>query len=404
MKRITVILIIILATGSFQNANAQVKKAQTAKKYTPTAALKKRTVAKRKPLTPQDVANYKFPYQIEGTFDSLKDGEFVYLGQITPNGLNNYDSTKIVNGKFLFKGTCGLIPSLRFLTASKRETFTFADFFLEPGKISAQMTLGIPAEHIKGTALNNIYAQYKDTANPMNMQIARQEAILKRRNTTEGQKEAKTKLDSLTNIYLNYTYGFANKNMDNMIGLFLLDCNYQRLSVGQCDTLLAKIKSPMSELSAVKAIRNYVAVEKKTQIGQTIPDFTVNTKDDEPFTLYNYLKAHKYTLLHFWNKNVTPSWAMVPYILTCYQKYEKDHLGAVSFYTNTIASIWKTTSSKFQMIWPQVSDLKGFDSPILKDLGIQNVPFTLLVDSNGKIVERQIDGSDLQKVLEKYFQ
>src|SRR5574344_886937 len=103
MKRITVILIIILATGSFQNANAQVKKAQTAKKYTPTAALKKRTVAKRKPLTPQDVANYKFPYQIEGTFDSLKDGEFVYLGQITPNGLNNYDSTKIVNGKFLFK-------------------------------------------------------------------------------------------------------------------------------------------------------------------------------------------------------------------------------------------------------------------------------------------------------------
>jgi peroxiredoxin len=49
--------------------------------------------------------------------------------------------------------------------------------------------------------------------------------------------------------------------------------------------------------------------------------------------------------------------------------------------------------------WPQVSDLKYFDSEMIELYGIVNVPTTILLDPEGKIVALDLHAIELEKLL-----
>jgi len=51
------------------------------------------------------------------------------------------------------------------------------------------------------------------------------------------------------------------------------------------------------------------------------------------------------------------------------------------------------------MSWPQISDLKGWKSVAAEQYGIRAIPFTLLVDQQGKIVAKNLRGEELEHKL-----
>ena len=46
-----------------------------------------------------------------------------------------------------------------------------------------------------------------------------------------------------------------------------------------------------------------------------------------------------------------------------------------------------------------MSDLKGFDSPLVKSYNISAIPRNFLVDKDGKIVAKDLHGRELQQKL-----
>lgn len=134
------------------------------------------------------------------------------------------------------------------------------------------------------------------------------------------------------------------------------------------------------------------------RVGNTI-DFTQPDVDGAAFTLSS-LKG-KYVLLDFWASWCVPCRKENPKVKSMYEKYH--HLGfeVVGVSLDTDAEKWKEAIEKDDLPWIHVSDLRGFDNNISRNLGIKAVPTTVLLDPEGRIIEVNLRGIFLEKEVAK---
>jgi hypothetical protein len=50
-----------------------------------------------------------------------------------------------------------------------------------------------------------------------------------------------------------------------------------------------------------------------------------------------------------------------------------------------------------------VSDLKGWQTPLIKTYGFEAIPFTVLVNKEGKVIGTNLRGEQLEQKLEELF-
>jgi hypothetical protein len=56
------------------------------------------------------------------------------------------------------------------------------------------------------------------------------------------------------------------------------------------------------------------------------------------------------------------------------------------------------------LVWPShVSDLGYWNSSVVKQYGFQGIPFTVLVDRDGKIVAKGLRGPQLEEAVTQYL-
>ena len=71
---------------------------------------------------------------------------------------------------------------------------------------------------------------------------------------------------------------------------------------------------------------------------------------------------------------------------------------------DVIGGRWVEAIQKDGITWPQVSDLKYWNSEVVKKYNIQGIPYTVLVDREGKILAKNLRGEDLEKKLSEVLQ
>ena len=55
------------------------------------------------------------------------------------------------------------------------------------------------------------------------------------------------------------------------------------------------------------------------------------------------------------------------------------------------------------MPWPQMSDLKGWNSAAGAAYSIKAIPANVLIDNNGNIIAKDLRGEELLKKMEELF-
>jgi len=81
-------------------------------------------------------------------------------------------------------------------------------------------------------------------------------------------------------------------------------------------------------------------------------------------------------------------------------KFESRGLGIVSVSFDTDKDKWTGAISADKMTWPQISDLKGDDSPNGQTWGIKSIPAYYLLDGKGRIVTRVADFAEVSPAIE----
>ncbi|MCK9612296.1 MAG: thioredoxin-like domain-containing protein [Bacteroidales bacterium] len=188
--------------------------------------------------------------------------------------------------------------------------------------------------------------------------------------------------DYLLHLFLNT---FEDESED--VFLFLVD-NYL-------------LKNTCQQTEQILKISERAEIIKKLKPENPAPDFTVNDINTKPVTLYS-LQA-KNILLMFWSSDCSHCEEAMPQIIEIFSRYKPLGLEIVSFAIDKNINQWKNAVTKNKMNWINVSDLLGFESPVIKTYNAYSTPTFYLIDSNKIIISRIYSPKQMNEVLERAF-
>lgn len=139
------------------------------------------------------------------------------------------------------------------------------------------------------------------------------------------------------------------------------------------------------------------ALEDKTWIGKQAPDISLPNPSGQPVSLSS-LKG-KYVLVDFWASWCRPCRAENPNIVAAFAQYANKGFIVFGVSLDDDAAAWKNAIENDKLNWPQVSDLKKWESPVVAQYKFNGIPFNVLVDPQGKIVAEGLRGPALQETL-----
>lgn len=107
----------------------------------------------------------------------------------------------------------------------------------------------------------------------------------------------------------------------------------------------------------------------------------------------------KYTFIDFWASWCVPCRAQGRELIPVYNKYKAKGFDVIGISLDTNPSAWKKAIQADGYLWTNVSDLKGFESAMVKKYGITSIPRNFLVDDKGVIVAMDLHGKELEEKL-----
>ena len=112
----------------------------------------------------------------------------------------------------------------------------------------------------------------------------------------------------------------------------------------------------------------------------------------------------KVVLIDFWASWCGPCRRENPNVVRLYKKYHDKGFEIYSVSLDKEKSAWLKAIKDDGLVWPNhVSDLNGWTSSGGKTYGIMSVPSTVLVDTEGRIIARNLRGNELENKLAEIF-
>lgn len=162
-----------------------------------------------------------------------------------------------------------------------------------------------------------------------------------------------------------------------------------------------------SVLNAVKHLENLIekrALTKFLEPGNYAKEIEMTDPEGKIRRLSDL--RGKIVLIDFWASWCAPCRRENPNVVAMYKKYNASgfEVFSVSLDKATDKEKWKAAIQNDGLIWPNhVSDLNYFQCKAALDYGVTSIPFTVLVDKEGKIIATNLRDESLRNKLAQIF-
>lgn len=314
------------------------------------------------------------------------DGKTIVLFQ--SNGFGDEfkptDSTTINNGSFTIKRTETNNPSMAYLVI-KDAIGNIPDvlpFVYENGQVKITVDSLV---NLKGTPTNDSYQKFIVEMRDIDKQLYALE------NSTNTNIEEYKKIDEKQTEIV---YNFIKSNIKTSFGEFLFITYASFLDINQLKTLVNET-SPSLQAKLKPFLESGGESGQGNFIGKQYINVSGDSPDNKKIALSDYIGKNKIVLIDFWASWCGPCIQEMPNVVEAYKLFKDKGFEIVGISLDQDRAEWLAAIKQLDMTWPQMSDLKGWDSELSKAYNIQSIPFTLLVNEKGEIIGENLRGNEL---------
>lgn len=132
-------------------------------------------------------------------------------------------------------------------------------------------------------------------------------------------------------------------------------------------------------------------------VGSMAPEIRQNTPEGGTFAL-SELRG-KVVLIDFWASWCRPCRMENPNVKRVYEKYHSKGFEILGVSLDRAQDAWIMAIQQDELPWKHVSDLGFWNNAAAQEYGVSSIPFTVLVDREGKIIDKGLRGDQLEGKL-----
>ncbi len=299
------------------------------------------------------------------------------------------DSCLVQNKSFIFKGNI-YQPSEGILfpaNPASKESMTVGVIMLENSEISVFLNYDKRNSNMGMTKFLVV-----DSIKGSKSQVLKDDFESKLNRNVYGEEN-----DSIKNIrFYDNLFEFAKTNPTSILsGNYLAsEADFYDLSLDQIDTLLKLMDTTYQDKNNLGKIRNLIKSRKLLLTGEIPPKFLLPDTNGEMIG-YESFKG-KFVLLEFWASWCAPCRQTNPDLLKVYRSFKGDNFEIIGISIDNKIDQWQGAIKKDSIAWVNVIDTT---KTVIENFKITGIPFNILLDRQGKILDKNLRPTQLNEVL-----
>ena len=195
-----------------------------------------------------------------------------------------------------------------------------------------------------------------------------------------------------------FVLDFVKQNINNLLSPYAAYRYKWLFSLDEMETIYEAY--PENLKTAYKdLVKQYIETLKLTSAGMMFTDFTQKDVNGNDFSLSSVVGKAKVIILDFWASWCPDCRKENPNLVQLYNEFKDKGLDIVSVSLDTDEAAWKKAITDDNLYWEHhVSDLKGWQNAVAQTYMVSFIPQNLLLDENGKIVERNLPFEKLKEM------
>lgn len=346
-------------------------------------------------------------FKLTGTLTDTK-GETIYLEKLTNPQPVLIDSAVIDDkGNFTFTNYTPKIGFYRLKANQQNFAMLVLDSTDKVNVTGSFKDLGNTYK-VTGSPETILFLEYNNIAKKNKIQLDSLNQVFQ--NIVEEKKLTKSQIDSLSNTFQTPYESIVNPQNDMLSKKIIQNANmYSSLMAIQgmdplkyadvYKTLDIGLTKKYSRDANVAMFHDVVLKMLATTEGQVAPEINLPSPDGNNIALSS-LKG-KVVLVDFWASWCGPCRKEMPNVVKAYAKFKNKGFEIYGVSLDQEKERWVEAIKKDGITWPQVSDLKQWDCEPAKQYGVTGIPYTVLLDKEGKIIAKNLRGDELEKKLEE---
>lgn len=304
-------------------------------------------------------------FRIRGEYGHLDKADFLILS--TDGGIDRIDTLHVVRGEFEYLTTINGDATFRIVYPNDDELILWIhsgdDISIEGD------ALDLSKVKVKGNKENELYTQFR-------LGLKSTDTLALRNSASE----------------------FIRNHPESPVSLYLLQRYFllcgDPAAPSQITSLYKLIQKAQPRNNDVARLGGKIQQRFASQKGKRMPDFELETTDSLTHKLADY--KGESLLVYFWAGWMSS--ASSDHGVIADSMAVDSTLHAISYSLDVDSLTFKVTRNGPMLDIPAYCDYLGFQSPLVQQLGITQIPYIILVDPKGII---QATGTKLSDVLKK---
>ncbi len=344
---------------------------------------------------------------IQGVLDGVYKGTKVYLVEEEEiNGASKViDSCDVKDNRYTFVVKNVTVPRMYFVKSGDSECLSpITPVWVERGKVRVKANSNFFLNcDVRGTVNNEIFSAYNAVIRHIVDSVNRSaniDVMLNRNQTQEARErdfKARTNFHNTRSLELQEE--LVRRYSDQAIAPFMIFWEMKaNVSLEKLKQLRALVDPSLIEHPYTKQLDEFIRLAD-FKVGSDMPDFKLPDKDGKDF-VFSTLRG-KYVLVDFWASWCGPCMREMPNVVKLYKECKGKNFEIVGISLDQKRDAWLNAVEKNKMKWIQVSDLKSWETLPVKLCNISAVPYTVLVDPEGKVIALDLRGEELIKKVKE---